>query len=397
VYKARLCAAFLIWVSTARAQPTFPVDGDPIGADTSTTDEAGGFTAVEQVGVNLGQPAIEVTLNGQELLTELRVIVFGLPSADGELLFNRFDYHLDVWPSSDYFAGTAPQFRVDLGQPSNVSLVPAGPNRIVPADQFGTSGISGSNAPTYDFRFDLTEPQNIFDSPLAAGNWTFGFQSWHDTQESGTLRVSGSTALDGPLPLFSRHNTHPRGILGGQDPNDISVYWAITLNAMVDVFNSEFAGDFNGDNVVDTADYVVWRKNLGAAEESSVNFNGDGLNGVDVADYLLWRQNLGVTSTAAAAQFDGDFNADNSVDTADFVLWRKNIGALTESNLNNNGDGINGVDVGDYQLWRQNFGRKTTSGNSAAVVAEPTNATLLMIAGCGLLYLTRLRQRIEAI
>ena len=133
MYVARLCVAFLICVSAARAQQSFPVDGDPIGADTSTTDHAGGFTAVEQIGVNLGQPAIQVTLNGQELLTELRVIVFGLPTVDGELFFNQFDYHLDIWRSGDYFAGAAPQFRVELGQPSNISLVPAGANRVVPA------------------------------------------------------------------------------------------------------------------------------------------------------------------------------------------------------------------------------------------------------------------------
>jgi hypothetical protein len=395
VYTARLCAAFLICVSTARAQQPFPVDGDPIGADTSTTDHAGGFTAVEQIGINLGQPAIQVALNGRELLTDLRVIVFALPTTKGELFFNQFDYHLDVWRSGDYFAGAVPQYRVDLGQPANISLVPAGANRVVPTTQFGTSGISGGNAPTYDFHFDLAAlasnpPSNVFESPLAAGDWVFGFQSSHNVLQNGTLRVSGANAADGPLPLFSRDITHPRGILGGQDPNDIAVFWGITLSAMIDISTSRFPGDFNGDNVVNAADFVVWRKNLGAPTESNLNDNGDGLNGVDVADYQLWRQNLGVTGTAAATQSDGDFNADGMVDTADLVIWRKNLGASTESSLNNNGDGINGIDVGDYQLWRQNFGRTTASGSSAAVVAEPTCAILLVMVGCGLVFLTRM-------
>ena len=138
-------AAFLICVSAVRAQQTFPVDGDPIGADTSTTDHAGGFTAVEYIGVNLGQPAVQVTLNGEELLTDLRVIVFGLPSRLRISFFNQFDYHLDVWRSSDYFAGATPQFRVELGQPSNIGLIPAGADQVVPSSQFGTSGISGGN------------------------------------------------------------------------------------------------------------------------------------------------------------------------------------------------------------------------------------------------------------
>jgi autotransporter-associated beta strand protein len=50
------------------------------------------------------------------------------------------------------------------------------------------------------------------------------------------------------------------------------------------------AGDYNGDGVVDTADYVVWRKafgQLGAVADG----NGDGR--VDDADYMVWRGNLG--------------------------------------------------------------------------------------------------------
>ena len=161
----------------------------------------------------------------------------------------------------------------------------------------------------------------------------FGFQSSHNPLQNGTLRVSGATANDGPLPLFSRDITHPRGILGGQDPNDIAVYWGITLTAMLEDSTSPLAGDFNGDNVVDTADVVVWRKNLGAP---------------------------------------------------------------TESNLNNNGDGLNGVDVGDYQLWRRNFGvTAATATSSSSVVAEPASAIFLLIAGCGLLAFGRPRRRTE--
>ena len=35
-------------------------------------------------------------------------------------------------------------------------------------------------------------------------------------------------------------------------------------------------GDFNGDGQVNLADYAVWRDNLGAADESGINNNGDG-------------------------------------------------------------------------------------------------------------------------
>ena len=74
-------------------------------------------------------------------------------------------------------------------------------------------------------------------------------------------RVSGAAADDGPLPLFSRDSI-PRGALGGQDPNEITVYWGMTLTATVEDATPPLAGDFNGDNVVGTADFVVWRKYL---------------------------------------------------------------------------------------------------------------------------------------
>lgn len=59
-------------------------------------------------------------------------------------------------------------------------------------------------------------------------------------------------------------------------------------------------GDFNGDGMVDVADYTVWRDNLGApTEDALANGSGDGMNGVDVGDYLAWRNNFGMGSGAA--------------------------------------------------------------------------------------------------
>jgi hypothetical protein len=52
-------------------------------------------------------------------------------------------------------------------------------------------------------------------------------------------------------------------------------------------------GDYNGNDVVDAADYVIWRKNLG----QPVAMNGDGADGnengtVDPDDYNVWRMNF---------------------------------------------------------------------------------------------------------
>ncbi len=52
-------------------------------------------------------------------------------------------------------------------------------------------------------------------------------------------------------------------------------------------------GDYNFDNTVDAADYVVWRKNLGSTTALSADGNGDRL--VDARDHAVWRANFGAS------------------------------------------------------------------------------------------------------
>lgn len=55
-------------------------------------------------------------------------------------------------------------------------------------------------------------------------------------------------------------------------------------------------GDFNGDGVVDAADYTVWRESLSDPADLRGDGNRDGL--VDEADYRLWRSLYGNTLAA---------------------------------------------------------------------------------------------------
>jgi hypothetical protein len=62
-------------------------------------------------------------------------------------------------------------------------------------------------------------------------------------------------------------------------------------------------GDYNNDQVVDAADYVVWRNNLGT--DFNLNGNGDETGGsagiVDAADYAWWRQHFGNANPGAGS------------------------------------------------------------------------------------------------
>jgi len=76
------------------------------------------------------------------------------------------------------------------------------------------------------------------------------------------------------------------------------------------------AGDFNGDGIVDAADFTVWQDNLGAGDESSLFGNGDGLNGVDAGDLALWQANFGMASEAS-----GGGSANVVVPEPDGMVW----------------------------------------------------------------------------
>jgi cytochrome c peroxidase len=52
-------------------------------------------------------------------------------------------------------------------------------------------------------------------------------------------------------------------------------------------------GDYDGNGVVEQADYNVWRANFG--DTSSLAADGNGNLVVDAADYVIWRNNLGLT------------------------------------------------------------------------------------------------------
>ncbi|HEX3601272.1 MAG TPA: glycoside hydrolase family 16 protein [Lacipirellulaceae bacterium] len=58
-------------------------------------------------------------------------------------------------------------------------------------------------------------------------------------------------------------------------------------------------GDYNGNGVVDAADYVVWRANVG---QSTLANRGTGITGlVGAADYNFWRSHFGSTSGSGSA------------------------------------------------------------------------------------------------
>jgi cytochrome c peroxidase len=119
------------------------------------------------------------------------------------------------------------------------------------------------------------------------------FSSLQEVVQFYSTQVQDVPQLDGRLRDPLQLN------LTSEQIDDIVAF----LNTLTDnsfLTNSMFSdpfvtlpGDYNGDGVVDSADYIVWRKNVG--DTTSLVADGNNDHHTDDADYAIWRQNLGKT------------------------------------------------------------------------------------------------------
>ena len=84
-----------------------------------------------------------------------------------------------------------------------------------------------------------------------------------------------------------------------------SQYQTLNFN-FVEFSLVELPGDYNGDDVVDAADYTVWRNNLGT---TNVLPNDVTPGFVDESDYIEWKNNFGNALTGSASVSAGDSGA----------------------------------------------------------------------------------------
>jgi hypothetical protein len=84
----------------------------------------------------------------------------------------------------------------------------------------------------------------------------------------------------------------------------------------------------------------------------------------------------------------GDYNGDGVVDAADYTVWQDKVGTSgvpgevigdgDDGSLTGSPDGV--VDISDYQFWKLQFNLGTTPASAWAMVPEPDGAALLLVA-----------------
>ncbi|MCO6048126.1 glycoside hydrolase family 76 protein [Aeoliella sp. ICT_H6.2] len=99
---------------------------------------------------------------------------------------------------------------------------------------------------------------------------------------------------------------------------------AAAARALLDTSVTELLpGDFNDDGVVDMADYVVWRNNVGAHRGTLPNDTSQQV--VGTTQYLAWKRNFGATDSSAPSSLA----AAAVPEPATLLLWVAAIALLT--------------------------------------------------------------------
>jgi hypothetical protein len=147
-----------------------------------------------------------------------------------------------------------------------------GSNRTVSIDNYTISSASGS------LKFANGTWNSLQDQGTSGNNW---FEANTSSKQIAELLTVGGLQLapNAKISLGAPFNT-----LGQQD---LVFQFAVTNN---------LPGDFNGNGIVDAADYTVWRDNLGSTSNAVLHGNGDATLGVGPGDYTLWKANFGTTA-----------------------------------------------------------------------------------------------------
>jgi len=128
---------------------------------------------------------------------------------------------------------------------------------------------------------------------------------------------------------------------------------------VLDLAPADYAGDLNGDGVVNVADYTVWRDNLDTASRSSDA-------STTPAGFSLWAKNFGRTFQTTET-FAGDYNADGVVNAADYTVFRD---AMAKGDLSADGNGDGAITSADWAYWASRYGSRGSSLGSG--VPEPS-------------------------
>jgi hypothetical protein len=213
-------------------------------------------------------------LNGTITIHNSTITLGSALSASGAFIFG------------DNGTATVGIFSSIIGQAQNPSAF----DLNITYDTNGTVVVSGAN--------NLIRRQNDFHSiTVSADDPLLGPLQNNGGPTLTHLLAGDSPALNQGTNLLNL-STDQRGPSFARVIGDISDIGAVELQT---VPPPPLLGDYNGNEVVDAADYVAWRNSLNTAVPQYTGADGSGNSTIDAADYTVWRQNFGNVLPIGAA------------------------------------------------------------------------------------------------
>jgi hypothetical protein len=148
------------------------------------------------------------------------------------------------------------------------------------------------SSPSFD-NWEITPAGKIWQDRLGIHDWD------GDPNNGWTTQLTATAAADGSINFTGFYGDYELTV--GGKVYRMSLTKGVTQYELGDPL--AVAGDFNGDGIVDAADYSVWRNNLGTTFDLHGNGNEEGTSAgrVDHADFQLWKANFDRTSDAGSA------------------------------------------------------------------------------------------------
>jgi hypothetical protein len=178
--------------------------------------------------------------------------------------------------TSDVAFGAAPgpTYSLTLFGKNNLGATADGSPQIVPGQVIATTAASGA---VHQHRFFFLDDDTDSNNATVAAQGVYLI--------SMRLRMTGLDASD---PLYVLWGTPGTSIAAVQAA-------AIWVESHEDELAPSFLADFDGNFVVDGADFLTWQKNVGLSNARQMHGDADRDRVVSGGDLVLWREQLGLS------------------------------------------------------------------------------------------------------